>query len=103
MNALSEFQIGTGAGPVLLVILIVDGSGMFNLPDPLSSSIYSAMSSVQEITEAIERLAVKDQVRLLQELPQHLKISPDDAGWPKLAEPAFKFWDNPDDAVYDTL
>lgn len=61
------------------------------------------MSTVQEINDAIERLDVKEQVRLLKELPHHLKISPDDVAWTRLAEPAFQFWDNPDDAIYDRL
>ena len=63
----------------------------------------SRVSTVQEIAEAIEQLPVKEQVQLLSELPRHLKISADDAAWLKLAEPSFAFWDNPDDAIYDTL
>lgn len=61
------------------------------------------MSTVAEINEAIEKLDAKDQVKLLQLLPQHLKISPDDVAWSRLAEPAFEFWDNPEDAIYDQL
>ena len=61
------------------------------------------MSTVAEISEAIEKLDVKDQVELLRILPQHLKISPDDLAWPRLAEPAFVFRDNPEDAIYDQL
>jgi hypothetical protein len=61
------------------------------------------MSTVAEISEAIERLDVKEQVRLLQNLPQHLKISPDDVAWMRLTEPAFEFWNNPEDAIYDQL
>ncbi len=61
------------------------------------------MSAVQAITEAVERLDVREQVELLKELPRHLKISPDDAAWTTLAESAFDFWDNLDDAIYDTL
>ena len=61
------------------------------------------MSTVREITDAIERLDVKSQFQLLEELPSHLKISPDDIAWSRLAEPAFEFWDNPDDAIYDEL
>jgi hypothetical protein len=61
------------------------------------------MSTVEEIEKAIERLDVKDQIKLLRELPAHLKISPDDVAWLKLAESAFDFWDNPDDAIYDKL
>ena len=63
----------------------------------------SRVSTIQEIAEAIEQLPVKEQIQLLNELPHHLKISADDAAWPKLAELAFAFWDNPDDAIYDTL
>ncbi len=61
------------------------------------------MSTVAEITYAIEKLDVKDQVRLLQELPNHLKISPEDAAWTRLAEPSFGFWENREDAIYDQL
>jgi hypothetical protein len=61
------------------------------------------VSTVAEISEAIEKLNVKEQVELLRVLPQHLKISPDDLAWSRLAEPAFAFWDNPEDAIYDNL
>ena len=61
------------------------------------------MSTVLEISEAIEKLNVKEQIELLEALPEHLKISPDDLAWTRLAEPAFEFWNNPDDAIYDTL
>ena len=61
------------------------------------------MSTVAEITDAIEKLDVKEQVELLRILPQHLKISPDDVARARLAEPAFEFWNNPEDAIYDNL
>jgi hypothetical protein len=61
------------------------------------------MSTVQEIGEAIEQLDVHDQMRLLSDLPAHLKIRPDDVAWLKAAEPTFEFWNNPDDAIYDKL
>jgi hypothetical protein len=61
------------------------------------------MSTVAEINEAIEKLDLKDQIKLLQTLPDHLKISPDDLAWVRIAEPAFTFWDNPEDAIYDKL
>jgi len=61
------------------------------------------VSTVAEITQAIEKLDVKEQIKLLQILPQTLKISADDLAWPKLGESAFAFWDNPDDAIYDNL
>jgi hypothetical protein len=61
------------------------------------------MSTVQEIGEAIEHLNVRDQLRLLHDLPAHLKIQPDDVGWLKVTEPTFEFWNNPEDATYDQL
>ena len=61
------------------------------------------MSTVGEISAAIDRLDVKEQVELLRILPQHLKISMDDLAWTRLAEPAFEFWNNPQDAIYDQL
>jgi Flp pilus assembly CpaE family ATPase len=61
------------------------------------------MSTVQEISQAIERLDVRDQMRLLHDLPAHLKIQPDDVGWLKATEPTFEFWNNSEDAIYDQL
>jgi hypothetical protein len=61
------------------------------------------MSTVAEISEAIEKLDLKQQVELLRILPQHLKISQDDFAWTRLAETAFEFWNNPEDAIYDNL
>ncbi|HWD92339.1 MAG TPA: hypothetical protein VG938_08320 [Verrucomicrobiae bacterium] len=61
------------------------------------------MSTVAEINEAIEKLDVKEQIKFLQSLPEHLKISRDDLAWMRLAESAFAFWDNPEDAIYDKL
>jgi hypothetical protein len=61
------------------------------------------MSTVQEITDAIERLEIRDQVRLLRDLPAHLKIQPGDVAWLKAAESAFEFWNNREDAIYDQL
>jgi hypothetical protein len=61
------------------------------------------MSTVEEIGKAVEKLDVKDQVRLLQELPARLKISPEDLGWLKLASKSFDFWENPEDAISDKL
>ena len=66
-------------------------------------SYLSNVSTVTEISEAIERLSVKDQLHLLQLLPERLKISPEDLAWTKAAETSFEFWDNPEDAIYDTL
>jgi hypothetical protein len=61
------------------------------------------VSTLQEIAEAIEKLDMKQQVQLLEDLPRHLKFSPDDVAWSRLGESAFEFWNNPEDAIYDQL
>jgi len=61
------------------------------------------MSTVEEIEQAVEKLEVRDQLRLIQELPARLKISLEDIGWLGVAGRSFEFWDNPDDACYDKL
>ena len=61
------------------------------------------MSTLQEINEAIEKLDMKQQVQLVEELPRHLKFSLEDVAWSRLAESAFDFWNNPEDAIYDRL
>jgi hypothetical protein len=62
-----------------------------------------AMSTVAEITQAIDRLDARSQFQLLEQLPSHLKIKVEDIGWLRAAESAFDFWDNPEDAIYDDL
>jgi hypothetical protein len=59
--------------------------------------------TVQEISQAIKHLDVRDQIRLLHDLPAHLKIQPDDVAWLKVTEPAFEFCNNPEEAIYDEL
>ena len=59
--------------------------------------------SLKDIERAIEQFRPEEQRRLLTILPHLLKISVVDSAHLKLAEPSFRFWDNPDDAVYDTL
>jgi hypothetical protein len=61
------------------------------------------MSNVAEIEAAIERLDVRQQLQLLQDLPAKLKVSAEDIAILRNAESAFGFWDNPDDAIYDEL
>jgi hypothetical protein len=61
------------------------------------------VSTLQEIAEAIEKLDMKQQVQLLEDLPRHLKFAPDDIAWSRLGESAFEFWNNSEDAIYDQL
>jgi len=59
--------------------------------------------SLHEVEQAIEQFPPEDQQRLLTELPRLLKISGVELAYLKLAEQSFRFWDNSDDAIYDTL
>lgn len=59
--------------------------------------------SLQDVEHAIEQFPLDAQQRLLADLPKLLKISAADAAYLKQAEPAFQFWENPDDAIYDSL
>lgn len=61
------------------------------------------MSTVAEITQAIDQLDARSQVQLLEQLPSHLKVKVEDVGWLRAAESAFDFWNNPEDAIYDDL
>ncbi len=58
---------------------------------------------VKQVAEAIESFSPDDQRQLISILPSLLKIPPEDYSWLKLAESAFTFWDNEEDAVYDHL
>ena len=59
--------------------------------------------SLEDVEHAIEQFPPQEQQRLLAELPRLLKVSKVDLAYLKLAEPSFQFWENPDDAIYDTL
>ena len=59
--------------------------------------------SVKQLVEAIEQLGPQERVELINVLPAVLRLSPDDYGWLKLSEPAFRFWDNDADAIYDNI
>lgn len=58
---------------------------------------------VDRIFEEIKALSENEQRELLSLLPKVLKLSPEDLLWARLAESAFTFWDNPEDAIYDGL
>jgi len=58
--------------------------------------------SLQDVEHAIEQFAPEEQQRLLMELPHLLKIPSADLASLKLAESSFAFWENLDDAIYDT-
>ena len=58
--------------------------------------------SIKEVEQAIRSFEVKDQKKLLNDLPKLLKLSATEFGWLKSAESAFGFWDNSEDQIYDS-
>jgi len=61
------------------------------------------MSNLKDVEDAIKSFSLEEKKQLLSDLPKLLCLSPDDENLLKLAEPSFKFWDNPDDSIYDVL
>lgn len=59
--------------------------------------------SVEQILGAVRDLPPEAQQEVLTRLPSVLALSREELAWLRLAEPAFQFWDNPEDAAYDTL
>ena len=59
--------------------------------------------SIKDVERAIRSFEVKDQKKLLNDLPKLLKLPAADIGLLKTAESAFGFWDNPEDQIYDNL
>ena len=57
--------------------------------------------SLNEIEEAISSANPEVQKQLLSDLPHLLKLDFSDLALLKVAEKAFDFWNNPDDAIYD--
>lgn len=58
---------------------------------------------VDEILQQIAHLEPEEQRQLLERLPAVILCSAEELGWLQVAEPAFEFWDNPEDARYDQL
>ena len=59
--------------------------------------------SVEQVIDAVRRLPPDGQREVLARLPSVLALSSEDLAWLRLAESAFEFWDNPEDAAYDAL
>lgn len=59
--------------------------------------------SLSDVERAIRKFAPEKQRKLIIKLPQLLKIKIEDLKLLKLAEKSFKFWENSEDSIYDTL
>lgn len=61
------------------------------------------LEKLEKIEKDIENIPSETQRRLLEHLPDLLKRQPTNLALLKIAEKAFDFWHNPDDAIYDRL
>ena len=59
--------------------------------------------SVEQVLWAVRDLPPEAQREVLSRLPSVLALSTEEVDWLHLAEPAFAFWDNAEDAAYDAL
>ena len=58
---------------------------------------------VEKISQDVKTVSKEEQRGLPRLLPKALDVTPEDLLWARLAESAFSFWDNPEDAIYDGL
>lgn len=59
--------------------------------------------SLLEVERAIKKFKPEEQKKLLIKLPKLLNFEIEDLELLKLAELSFKFWNNKEDSIYDTL
>lgn len=59
--------------------------------------------SLKEVEAAVKSFNKEEQKYLPNDLPKLLYLSAEDINLLKLAEPSFKFWDNSDDSIDDSL
>jgi len=65
--------------------------------------MHTSTISLSEVEQAIRRFTPDKQRKLLIKLPSLLKLKTEELHLLKLAEKSFKFWENKEDAIYDTL
>ncbi len=59
--------------------------------------------SLSEVERAIRKFTPDKQRKLLIKLPSLLKLKTEELHLLKLTEKSFKFWENKEDSIYDTL
>jgi len=67
------------------------------------NKMHTSTLSLLEVERAIKKFEPEKQRKLLIKLPRLLKIKLEDLELLKLAEQSFKFWENKEDSIYDTL
>jgi len=73
------------------------------IPGPLMATVSPLSPRVRQAVQIIHEFEIQERGQFLHLLPTLLSISPEDYGWLKMAESAFEFWDNEEDAIYDRL
>jgi hypothetical protein len=59
--------------------------------------------TLKDVKQAISQFSPEEQAQLLRDLPKLLAISRSELAMLDLAESAFDFWNNPQDAAYDAI
>lgn len=59
--------------------------------------------TLEEVERAIHGFEPAEKRRLLEDLPKLLQLHSEDTALLTLAEQSFDFWDNTEDAAYDSL
>jgi len=73
------------------------------IPGPPADTVLPLSPRVRQVVQIIREFESQERGQFLHLLPTLLNISSEDYGWLKIAESAFEFWDNEEDAVYDRL
>ncbi len=59
--------------------------------------------TLKTVEKAVKSLKPEEQRIFLSHLPKLIRLKSDDMARLKAAEKTFSFWNNPQDAIYDTL
>jgi len=70
---------------------------------PLMATSSPLSPRVRQVVQIIQEFKFQERDQFFRLLPTLLNISSEDYGWLKIAESAFEFWDNEEDAIYDQL
>ncbi|RLC98063.1 MAG: hypothetical protein DRI77_05915 [Chloroflexi bacterium] len=74
-----------------------------HIPGPLIATLSPLSPRVRQVVQIIQEFKFQERDQFFRLLPTLLNISSEDYGWLKIAESAFEFWDNEEDAIYDQL
>ena len=74
-----------------------------NTVDIIEKSCHNFPMTLKAIEKAVRLLKPGEQRKLLRDLPLLIKLSSEDMARLKASEKSFAFWNNPEDAIYDTL